>query len=181
MKNTQEKTGCCQGVTYCPSHVPGLGWFKCGSRWKFSYMFTIMDESSHGTFFTRGRGFGWEGLAWPESITSFKSQPGRSFHIPHTIAPWIKPLFTFFWQVPDTHLITHWTTLIIFLIRSGRQLANCYDARQRLHKILLLISPLRFLIQRAKFFVSVLLCVLSILNRLMYYRRRVVIQSTPPL
>ena len=81
-----------------------------------------------------------------------------------------------------THLRNKcWTTLIIFLIRSGRQLANCYDARQRLHKILLLISPLRFLIQRAKFFVSVLLCVLSILNRLMYYRRRVVIQSTPPL
>ena len=105
VKNTQEKAGCCQGVTYCPTHVPGLGWFKCGSRWKFSYTFTIMDESSHGTFFTRGRGFGWEvweGLAWPESITSFKSQPGRSFHIPHTIAPRIKPLFTFFWQAPDT-------------------------------------------------------------------------------
>ena len=112
-------------------------------------MFTIMDECSHGTFFTRGRGFGWEvweGLAWPESITSFKSQPGRSFHIPHTIAPRIKPLFTF----SDKHL-THlrnkcWTTLIIFLIRFGRQLANCYDARQRLHKIILLISPFRFCI-----------------------------------
>ena len=66
---------------------------------------SLIDESSHGTFFTRGRGFGWEvweGLAWPESITSFKSQPGRSFHIPHTIAPRIKPLFTFFWQEPDS-------------------------------------------------------------------------------
>ena len=113
-----------------------------------------IDESSHETFFTRGRGFGWEvweGLAWPESITSFKSQPGRSFHIPHTIAPRIKPIFTF----SDKHL-THlrnkcWTTLIIFLIRSGRQLANCYDARQRLHKILLLISPLRFWTKKRSF------------------------------
>lgn len=123
-----------------------------------------IDESSHGTFFTRGRGFGWEvweGLAWPESITSFKSQPGRSFHIPHTIAPRIKPLFTFFSDKHLTHLRNKcWTTLIIFLIRSGRQLANCYDARQRLHKILLLISPLRLLFQKAKFFVSVLLCVI---------------------